>query len=199
MVAEASAPAPRLSFVPPLPSVMPSTPRARRAPLSPEAQAARVAHCRRIASLGGQATVKARGTSWMSQIGKAGFQAALDLGYGEYLLTKLAPSYRAKFGRDPVVGRNKAGDKARAQARRATPTLGACQWPACTAPATERHHVDGWTVSDDTTGLCTAHHDAFDRAYRATRKVWRPRTADPVTPRAVAISIGIGLDQGIPF
>ncbi len=179
--------------VPPLPA------RPRRAPLSPEAHAARAAHCRRIASLGGQATVRARGTSWMSQIGKAGFQAALDLGYGEYLLTKLAPSYRAKFGTDPVVGRNKAGDTARAQARRATPTLGACQWPACTAPATERHHVDGWKVSDDTTGLCTAHHDAFDRAYRATRKVWHPLTADPVTPRAVALSIGIGLDQGIPF
>jgi len=29
--------------------------------------------------------------------------------------------------------------------------------------------------------------------------VWRPLTADPVTPRAVALSIGIGLDQGIPF
>jgi len=62
MVAEAIAPAPRLSLVPPL---MPSPPRARRAPLSPEAQAARTAHCRRIASLGGQATVKARGVSWM--------------------------------------------------------------------------------------------------------------------------------------
>ncbi len=126
-------------------------------------------------------------------------QAALDLGYGEYLLTKLAPSYRAKFGTEPTLGRNTAGAKARAQARRATPTLGACQWPDCTAPATERHHVDGWKVSADTTGLCTAHHDAFDRAYRATRKVWRPLTADPVTPRAVALSIGIGLDDAIPF
>ncbi len=192
MVAEAIAPAPRLSLVPPLPA------RTRRAPLSPEAHAARTAHCRRIASLGGQATVKARGTSWMSQIGKAGFQAALDLGYGEYLLTKLAHSYRAKFDTEPTLRRNTAGDKARAQARRATPTLGACQWPACAAPATERHHVDGWTVSVDTTGLCSAHHDAFDRAYRATRMVWRPLTADPVTPRAVALSIGIGLDQGIP-
>ncbi len=193
MVAEAIAPAPRLSLVPPPPAC------SRRAPLSPEAHAARAAHCRRIATLGGQATVKARGTSWMSEIGKLGFQAALDLGYGEYLLTKLAPTYRAKFGTEPTVGRNKEGDKARAQARRATPTLGACQWPDCTAPASERHHVDGWKVSTDTTGLCTAHHDAFDRAYRATRKVWRPRSADPVTPRAVALSIGIGLDQGIPF
>jgi len=193
MVAEAIAPAARLSLVPPLPA------RPRRAPLSPEAHAARAAHCRRIASLGGQATVKARGASWMSQIGKAGFQAALDLGYGEYLLMKLAPSYRAKFGTEPTLGRNTAGDTARAQARRATPVLGACQWPDCAAPATERHHVDGWKVSADTTGLCSAHHDAFDRAYRATRKVWRPLTADPVTPRAVALSIGIGLDQGIPF
>jgi len=193
MVAEAIAPAPRLSLVPPPPAC------SRRAPLSPEAHAARAAHCRKIASLGGQATVKARGASWMSEIGKLGFQAALDLGYGDYLLTKLAPSYRAKFGTDPVLGRNRAGDTARAQARRATPTLGTCQWPACTAPASERHHVDGWKVSADTTGLCAGHHDAFDRAYRATRKVWRPRSADPVTPRAVALSIGIGLDQGVPF
>ena len=192
MVAEAIVPAPRLSLVPPLP------PRSRRAPLSPEAHAARAAHCRRIASLGGQATVKARGTSWMSEIGKLGFQAALDLGYGEYLLTKLAPSYRAKFGTEPTLGRNTAGDTARALARRATPTLGVCQWPECTAPATERHHVDGWTVSADTTGLCTAHHDAFDRAYRATRKVWRPLTADPVTPRAVALSIGIAWIRASP-
>ncbi len=199
MVAEASAPAPCLSLVPPLPPVMPPSPRARRAPLSPEAHAARAAHCRRIATLGGQATVKARGTSWMSEIGKLGFQAALDLGYGEYLLTKLAPSYRAKFGKEPTLGRNTAGDTARAQARRATPVLGACQWPDCTAPATERHHIDGWKVSDETTGLCAAHHDAFDRAYRATRKVWRPLTADPVTPRAVAISIGIGLGEAVPF
>jgi len=193
MVAEAITPAPRLSLVPPLPA------RPHRAPLSSEAQAARAAHCRRIATLGGQATVKAKGTAWMSEIGKLGFQAALDLGYGKYLLTKLAPSYRAKFGRDPVLGCNKAGDTARAQARRATPTLGACQWPDCAAPATERHHVDGWKHSDDTTGLCTAHHDAFDRAYRATRTVWRPLSADPVTPRAVALSIGIGLGHAVPF
>jgi len=193
MVAEAIASTPHLSLVPPLPA------RPRRAPLSPEAHAARAAHCRRIATLGGQATVKARGASWMSQIGKAGFQAALDLGYGEYLLTKLAPSYRAKFGKEPTLARNAAGDKARAQARRATPTLGACQWPACTALATERHHIDGWKVSDATTGLCTAHHDAFDRAYRATRKLWRPFSADPVTPRAVALSIGIGLGDAVPF
>jgi len=193
MVAEAIASTPHLSLVPPLPA------RPRRAPLSPEAHAARAAHCRRIASLGGQATVKARGTSWMSEIGKLGFQAALDLGYGEYLLTKLAPSYRAKFGTDPVLGRNTAGDTARAHARRATPTLGACQWPACTASASERHHIDGWKVSADTTGLCSDHHDAFDRAYRATRKVWRPLSADPVTPRAVAISIGIGLGDAVPF
>ncbi len=193
MVAEAIAPAPRLSLVPPPPA------RPRRAPLSPEAPAARAAHCRRIASLGGQATLARRGKEHFAAIGKAGFQAALDLGYGEYLLTKLAPSYRAKFGKEPTLGRNTAGDTARAQARRATPTLGACQWPDCTAPATERHHVDSWKISAATTGLCTAHHDAFDRAYRATRKVWRPLTADPVTPRAVAISIGIGLDDAIPF
>jgi len=159
----------------------------------------RAAHCRRIGQLGGQATVKALGHTHMSTIGKRGFQAALDLGYGDYLRTKLAPSYRAKFGHEPRLGRNKAGDKARAQARRATPTLGRCAWPVCTAPATERHHVDGWQVSPDTCGLCDAHHTDLERAYRAALKVYRPHSADPVTKRAVALSIGIGLDDSIPF
>jgi len=159
----------------------------------------RATHCRRIGSLGGQATVKALGKTHMSTIGKKGFQAALDLGYGDYLHTKLAPSYRAKFGREPQLGHNKAGDKARAAARTATPTLGVCAWPVCTAPATQRHHVDGWQVSPDTCGLCDEHHRELERDYRAARKVYRPRSADPVTKRAVAISIGIGLDDSIPF
>lgn len=59
-----------------------------------------------------------------SRIGAVGFARAIEAGWGEYLLEKLAPSYRAKFGRDPVLGRNKAGDQARAQARKAT--LGVC-------------------------------------------------------------------------
>jgi len=189
MVAEALAPAPRFSLVPPPPA------RSRRAPLSPEAHAARAAHCRRIASLGGQATVKARGASWMSAIGKRGFQTALDRGYGAYLLTKLAPTYRAKFGCDPVLGRNKEGDTARAQARRARPTLGVCQWPACTAPASERHHIDGWKASAATTALCNAHHRATEGACRAAHK----GAAVPVTKRAVALSLGIGLDDSPPF
>ncbi len=149
--------------------------------------------------LGGQATLARYGTDHYSRIGRVGFRAAVDAGYGEYLLTKLAPTYRAKFGRDPVVGRNKAGDKARADARQATPTLCRCAWPTCTAPATERHHVDGWKVSPATCGLCTPHHSALEKAYRAARKVYRPYTADPVTKRAVALSIGIGLDDSVPF
>jgi hypothetical protein len=159
----------------------------------------RAAHCRRIGSLGGQATVKALGHTHMSMIGKKGFQAALDRGYGDYLLEKLAPSYRAKFGKDPTLGRNRAGDKARAAARRETPALGRCAWPVCTAPATQRHHVDGWQVSAETCGLCDAHHTDLERAYRAALKIYRPHRADPVTKRAVALSIGIGLDDSIPF
>jgi len=149
--------------------------------------------------LGGQVTLARYGTDHYSRIGRVGFRAAVDAGYGEYLLTKLAPTYRAKFGRDPVLGRNKAGDTARAAARQATPTLGRCAWPGCTAQATERHHVDGWKVSLDTCGLCTPHHSALEKAYHAARKVYRPHTADPVTKRAVALSIGIGLDDSVPF
>jgi len=149
--------------------------------------------------LGGQATLARYGRDHYSRIGAVGFKHALDAGYGEYLREKLAPSYRAKFGRDPVIGRNRAGDKARAAARRATPTLGRCAWPGCAAPATARHHVDGWKVSSDTCGLCDAHHTDLERAYRAALKVYRPHTADPVTKRAVALSIGIGLDDSVPF
>ena len=121
----------------------------------------------------------------MSAIGKRGFQAALDLGYGEYLLPKLAPTYRAKFGRDPVAGRNRDGDTARAKARQEKPALGLCSWPACAAPATQRHHVDGWKSSPATCGFCAAHHTAFERAYRAAYTRHRPhaRTQEPPTRR----------------
>ncbi len=160
----------------------------------------RAAHCRRIGALGGRAVVRARGREHMARIGQAGFKAALDLGYGKYLAeTVLRASYRAKFGRDPQYKRNTAGDAARAKARRDKPNKGPCQWPSCAAPATDLHHVDGWRQSDDTTGLCADHHDAFAAAYRAARKMYRPRSQDPVTKRAVALSIGIGVDDSIPF
>jgi len=149
--------------------------------------------------LGGQATLALYGRAHYSRIGAVGFKRAIDAGYGEYLLEKLAPTYRAKFGREPQLGHNKAGDKARADARQATPTLGRCAWPACTVQATQRHHVDGWKVSPDTCGLCDTHHTELERAYRAALKIYRPHSADPVTKRAVAISIGIGLDDSIPF
>jgi len=136
-----------------------------------------------------------------SKIGAVGFAHALDAGWGEYLLQKLAPSYRAKFGRDPVLGRNKAGDQARAAARKATPTLGVCAWLGCTAPATERHHVDGWKVSAATCGLCDAHHAELERSYRDALRRHRPfaRTQEPPTKRAIALSAGVGLDNAIPF
>jgi len=151
--------------------------------------------------LGGQATLARHGTEFYSRIGRAGFAAALAAGWGEYLLTKLGPSYRAKFGRDPVLGRNAAGDTARAQARKATPTLGVCTWQGCAAPATERHHVDGWQVSADTCGLCNEHHTALERSYRAALRRHRPfaRTQEPPTKRAIALSAGVGLDAAIPF
>jgi len=161
----------------------------------------RAAHCRRIGQLGGQATYRMLGKTHMSAIGKRGFQAALDLGYGEYLLPKLAPTYRAKFGREPIAGRNRAGDAARAQARQEKPALGRCSWPACVAPATQRHHVDGWKSSPATCGFCAAHHAEFERQYRAVYTRHRPhaRMQEPPTKRAVALSIGVGLDDAIPF
>jgi len=149
--------------------------------------------------LGGQATFALYGRAHYSRIGAVGFKRAIDAGYGAYLLEKLAPTYRAKFGREPRLGHNTAGDKARAAARRDTPALGRCAWPACAAQATQRHHVDGWKVSPDTCGLCAEHHIQLERDYRTARKIYRPHSADPVTKRAVAISIGIGLDDSIPF
>jgi len=151
--------------------------------------------------LGGQATLARYGRDHYSRIGAVGFARAIEAGWGAYLLEKLAPSYRAKFGRDPVLGRNAAGDTARAQARRATPRLGVCAWQGCAAPATERHHVDGWKVSPDTCGLCDEHHTALERSYREAIKRHRPfaRTQEPPTKRAIALSAGVGLDSAIPF
>ncbi len=151
--------------------------------------------------LGGQATLARYGKEHYSRIGAVGFARAIEAGWGEYLLEKLAPSYRAKFGRDPVLGRNAAGDQARAAARKATPTLGVCAWPGCTAPATERHHVDGWQVSPDTCGLCDAHHTELEHLWRDALRRHRPfaRTQEPPTKCAVALSAGVGLDNAIPF
>lgn len=147
--------------------------------------------------LGGQATYARYGHDHYSRIGRVGFAHALEAGWGAYLLGKLAPTYRAKFGKEPTLGRNRAGDKARADARRETPMLGRCAWPDCATRATQRHHVDGWKVSPATCGLCDAHHTDLERAYRAALKIYRPHRADPVTKRAVALSIG--LDDAIPF
>ena len=151
--------------------------------------------------LGGQATFARYGRAHYRRIGAVGFARAIEAGWGEYLLAKLAPSYRAKFGRDPVLGRNKAGDKVRAEARKATPALGVCAWLGCTAPATERHHIDGWQVSPATCGLCDAHHAELEHLWRDALRRHRPyaRTQEPPTKRAIAISAGVGLDDAIPF
>ncbi len=100
-----------------------------------------------------------------------------------------------------MLGRNKAGDAARAQARKAMPTLGVCAWLGCTAQATERHHIDGWQQSADTCGLCDAHHTELERLWRDALWRHRPyaRTQEPPTKRAIAISAGVGLDDAIPF
>ena len=149
--------------------------------------------------LGGKATLARHGQDHMSKIGAVGFAHAMENGWGAYLLDKLAPGYRAKFGREPVLGRNTAGDRARAQARKDKPALGLCAWPGCTRPATDRHHVDRWTRSGDTCGLCAPHLVEFERTYRAERKRWRGRNVEPISPRALAISIGLGLDGAVPF
>jgi len=151
--------------------------------------------------LGGQATLARHGTEFYSRIGRVGFAHAIEAGWGEYLREKLAPSYRAKYGRDPVLGRNATGDKARAQARRATPTLGACAWQGCAAPATERHHIDGWQHSADTCGLCDAHHTQLEHMWREALRRHRPyaRLHESPTKRAIAMSAGVGLDAAIPF
>jgi hypothetical protein len=151
--------------------------------------------------LGGQATFARYGRAHYSKIGAVGFARAIEAGWGEYLLGKLAPSYRAKFGREPQLRRNKAGDAARAQARKATPTLGRCAWQGCTAQATERHHIDGWQRSAETCGLCAAHHDELEHLWREALRWHRPyaRLHEPPTKRAIAISAGVGLDGAIPF
>jgi len=178
------------TYTPTVPVPVP-VPDAAPRPLTPQERGRR----------GGQATFARYGRAHYSRIGAVGFAHALDAGWGDYLLVKLAPSYRAKFGRDPVLGRNTAGDKARAAARKATPILGVCAWLNCTVQATQRHHVDGWKLSPDTCGLCDAHHAALERAYRHALKRHRPvaRTQEPPTKRAIAISAGVGLDTAIPF
>lgn len=50
---------------------------------------------------------------------------------------------------------------ARARARRRWPELGPCEYPWCTAPATDRHHRDGnpWhNVRANVDFLCARHH-----------------------------------------
>jgi len=86
---------------------------ARQMAMTPEERAA---HCRRIAALGGRAHVAARGKEYMARIGRVGFQAAIDLGYGKYLATVvLRRGYYEKYGTEPHIKRNKEGDKARAR------------------------------------------------------------------------------------
>lgn len=151
--------------------------------------AERAAHCRKIASSGGRATVDRLSAGHMAMIGRVGFQSAVAAGYGPWLAEHV-------FHVTLPATYNAAAARARAQARRDRPVLGRCQWPGCPEPASERHHVDGWRVSGDVAALCDGHHTELHRRWRVSRKVWRNR--DQITLRAVAISIGIGLDDAIP-
>lgn len=142
--------------------------------------------------LGGMATVARHGRAHMSEIGARGFASALELGYGALLAELLRPSYRAKYGRDPVVRCGAQPDRPRS-----APVAGACAWPSCTAPAAHSHHVDGWCASGEQIGLCAAHHAELHRRWRAECKRWRGRERDggPVarpTLRQIALSVGIG-------
>lgn len=140
--------------------------------------------------LGGRATVARHGRAHMAEIGRRGFAAALERGYGAVLAERLAPSYRAKFGRDPVIRTTQP------ERPRSAPVAGVCAWPGCTAPAEESHHVDGWRASCAQIGLCARHHRELHARWRGECRRWRGRERDggPVRPtlREVFISISIG-------
>lgn len=139
--------------------------------MSPEERAE---HCRRIARLGGQAVVAKHGIEHMSLIGKAGFQSALDLGYGEVLARKLGPAYEAKFGKPLVLGAASAEkNRLRAQAR-AIYGGQTCDAAGCELPG-DVHHLGGLALPSanepsNIQVLCKAHHLAWHRARRAAHK-----------------------------
>lgn len=99
----------------------------------------RGAHCRRIASSGGRATVEIHGIAHMQEIGKRGFQQAVALGWGLELARKLAPSYQRKFGR-PLTLSSACETRARirAEARR---LYGGMRCQNCGASRGQVHHI----------------------------------------------------------
>jgi hypothetical protein len=126
-------------------------------------------HCRRIASSGGRRTVEIHGTSHMSQIGKAGFAKALELGWGLQLAAKLANSYIAKFGKPLQLGtepQRKA--RIRSAARRMYDGR-TCEAIGCESPGQVHHlEIDG---DDPNNGgyikiLCEIHHRERHREIR---------------------------------
>lgn len=134
----------------------------------------RPAHCRRIAALGGRRTVERHGTAHMSRIGAIGFQVAVALGWGPQLAAKLAPSYRAKYGRDPILGPaclEKA--RLRAEARRIYGGM-PCDVPGCREPG-QVHHLHGLGIADPNAIdhiaiLCDVHHRERHRQLRRARR-----------------------------
>lgn len=134
----------------------------------------RAAHCRRIAAVGGRRTVERHGTAHMAAIGKRGFAVAVALGWGPQLAAKLAPSYRAKYGRDPVLGPvclKKA--RLRAEARRIYGGMG-CDVPGCGLSG-QVHHLHGLGIADPNaidaiSILCDGHHRARHKELRRARR-----------------------------
>jgi len=135
----------------------------------------RTAHCRRIAALGGRATLLAHGKAHMAAIGRNGFRVALALGWGPTLAAKLQASYTAKFGRQIVLGPcSLAKARVRADARRIYGGM-LCDVPGCLEGG-QVHHVHGVEVGNGEHNimvLCGAHHVELHRAARRSRRLAR--------------------------
>lgn len=135
----------------------------------------RAAHCRRIATLGGQATLRLHGSEHFAAMGRHGFSVALQLGWGPWLAGKLQASYIAKFGRPIVLGPAAlAKARARAQARRIYGGM-PCDVPGC-GERGQVHHVHGVEAGNgehNIVVLCEAHHRELHRAARRSRRLAR--------------------------
>lgn len=139
-------------------------------PCPPISSFNRAQHCRRIASLGGQALVRIHGTEHMSQIGAKGFKKALELGWGLELAAKLSASYSAKYGKPITLGaQSKQRARIRAAARR---FYGGMPCDNCDAPGGQVHHLDINADNPNAGGyiqiLCSACHRAEHRRLRVS-------------------------------
>lgn len=127
------------------------------------------AYYRALGARDGKKTVQTHGREHMRELGKKGFQAALNSIGGQALAKVLGNSYREKFGHDPDPSKWKAKDpekeKVRARARREYREI-TCV--VCGAPA-ERHHIRGTEAGNDPSnieGRCRTHHMETHRERR---------------------------------